>query len=199
MVGRCRLCRRAVTRVRPYDECDGHFRRIIVMVGHGDAAEQEIADRRRTRGRDLESAERCSFRRPGTPSSISRATTSPSPTARCAAPADGPTCSCAIRTASAASSSFRSARPSRGRRGSRSSRCVFRPAARPRRSCRAMPPRSSGWPTSPASSCTRIRCAPTISIIPTSCASISIRCPASSGRRSATSRRSCARRSTTSA
>ena len=45
--------------------------------------------------------------------------------------------------------------------------------------------RSSGWPTSPASSCTRIRCAPTISIIPTSCASISIRFPASSGRRSA--------------
>ena len=46
-----------------------------------------------------------------------------------------------------------------------------------------------GWPTSRASSCTRIRCAPTISIIPTSCASISIRCPASSGRRSARSPR----------
>ena len=40
-----------------------------------------------------------------------RATTSPSPTARCAAPAAGRTCSCAIRTASAASSSSRSARP----------------------------------------------------------------------------------------
>ena len=62
----------------------------------------------------------------------------------------------------------------RGRR-----RCSFRPAAPRRKSCRAMPPRSPGWPTSRASSCTRIRCAPTISIIPTSCASISIRCPAS--------------------
>ena len=45
-----------------------------------------------------------------------------------------------------------------------------------------MPRRSRGWPTWRASSCTRIRCAPTTSIIPTSCASISIRCPASSGR-----------------
>ena len=62
----------------------------------------------------------------------------------------------------------------RGRR-----RCASRRAAPPRRSCRATPPRSRGWPTSPASSCIRIRCAPTISIIPTSCASISIRCPAS--------------------
>ena len=75
------------------------------------------------------------------------------------------------------------------RRGSRSSRCSFRRAAPPRRSCRATPRRSPGWPTSPASSCTRIRCAPTTSIIPTSCASISIRCPASSGRRSARSPR----------
>ena len=53
---------------------------------------------------------RCSFRRPGSPSSISCATTSPSPTARCAAPAAGRTCWCAIRTASTASSSTRSAR-----------------------------------------------------------------------------------------
>ena len=58
----------------------------------------------------------------------------------------------------------------------------------PKRSCRATPRRSCGWRTSPASSCIRIRCAPTISIIPTSCASTSIRCPASSGRRSARSR-----------
>ena len=94
-------------------------------------------------------------------------------------PAAGRTCWCAIPTASTASSSTRSARPSRGRRGSRSSSCRFRPAAPRRRSCRATPPRWSGWPTSPASSCIRIRCAPTISIIPTSCASISIRCRAS--------------------
>ena len=111
---------------------------------------------------------------------IWRATTSRSPTARCAARAAGPTCSSAIPTASTASSSTRSARRARGRRGSRSSRCGFRPAAAPRKSCRAMPPRWRGWRTSPASSCIRIRCAPTISIIPTSCASISIRCPASS-------------------
>ena len=32
--------------------------------------------------------------------------------------------------------------------GSRSCRCAFRPAAPPRRSCRATPPRSPGWPTS---------------------------------------------------
>ena len=55
---------------------------------------------------------RCCSRRPVTPSSISCATTSPSPTARCAAPAAGRTCSCAIRTASTASSSTRSARRS---------------------------------------------------------------------------------------
>ena len=85
------------------------------------------------------------------------------------------------------------------RRGSRSCRCSFRPAARRKRSCRATPPRWSGWPTWRASSCTRIRCAPTISIIPTSCASISIRCPASSGRRSARSRASSTPRSTISA
>ncbi len=40
-----------------------------------------------------------------------------------------------------------------------------------------MPPRSRGWPTWRASSCIRIRSAPRSSIIPTSCASISIRCP----------------------
>ena len=58
-------------------------------------------------------------------------------------------------------------------------RCGFRPAAARRKSCRATPRRWPGWPTSPASSCIRIRCAPTTSTIPTSCASISIRCPAS--------------------
>ena len=86
------------------------------------------------------------------------------------------------------------ARLDRGRRAAVS----VRPHAR-KKSCRATRRRSRGWPTSPASSCTRIRCAPTISIIPTSCASISIRCRASSGRRSARSRASSARRSTTSA
>ena len=55
-----------------------------------------------------------------------------------------------------------------------------------------------GWPISPASSCTRIRSAPTTSTIPTSCASISIRCPASPGRRSATSRTWSTRRWTSS-
>ena len=55
-----------------------------------------------------------------------------------------------------------------------------------------------GWRTSPASSCIRIRFAPTISITPTSCASISIPCRASRGRRCARSRASCAPRWTTS-
>ena len=99
--------------------------------------------------------------------------------------AAGRTCSSATRTASTASSSTRSGRRSRGRRGSRSSRCVFRRAGAPRKSCRAMPRRSPGWRTSPASSCTRIRCAPRISTIRTSCASTSIRSPASRGSRSA--------------
>ena len=53
-----------------------------------------------------------------------------------------------------------------------------------------MRPRSSGWPTLPVSSCIRIPCARTISIIPMSCGSISIRFPASRGRRSARSHRS---------
>ena len=43
-----------------------------------------------------------------------------------------------------------------------------------------MRPGSPGSSTSAASSCIRIRCAPAISIIPTNCASISIRAPASS-------------------
>ena len=51
------------------------------------------------------------FPEAGTPSSISCTTTSPWPTARCAARAAGPTCWCAIPTASARSSSTRSARP----------------------------------------------------------------------------------------
>ena len=49
-----------------------------------------------------------------------------------------------------------------------------------KRWCRAMLRRSRGWRTSPVSSCTRIPFARTISIIPTNCASISIRCRASS-------------------
>ena len=61
-----------------------------------------------------------------------------------------------------------------------------RRGARRKKSCRATRPRSHGWPTSRASSCIRIRCAPMTSIIPTSCASISIRCLAWSGRRFAT-------------
>ena len=74
---------------------------------------------------------RCSSPKPGTRSSISCATTSRSPTARCAAPAAGRTCSSAIRTASTASSSTRSARRTsrpavdRGRGAA-----VSRPAAR---------------------------------------------------------------------
>ena len=115
-----------------------------------------------------------------------------SPMARCARPVAGRTCSCAIRTASARSSSIRSARRRRAPPGSTSSRCASLPAAPPKKSCRATRRRSRGWPTSPASSCIRIRCAPTTSIIRTSCASISIRCRASRGRRSARSRASCA-------
>ncbi len=88
------------------------------------------------------------------------------PTARCGRPAAGPTCSSAIRTASAASSSTRSARPIRGPSGSRWCRCTFRPAGPRKKSSRATPPRWSGWPTWRASSCIRTRCAPTISIIP---------------------------------
>ena len=126
---------------------------------------------------------RCCSRTPATRSSIWRATTSPWPTAPCAARAAGPTCSSATRTASTASSSSRSARRRRGRHGSRWSRCAFLPAAPPRRSCRAMRRRSCGWRISPASSSTRTRCAPTIWTIPTSSASISIRCPASRGPR----------------
>ena len=67
---------------------------------------------------------RCCSRRPGTRSSISSATTSRWRTARCARRAAARTCWCAIRTASAASSSIRSARRRRARRGSRSSRSV---------------------------------------------------------------------------
>ena len=81
---------------------------------------------RGARRRRLEPATRCCFRTPATPSSISRATTSRWPTARCAAPAAGRTCSCAIRTASTASSSIQKRAPAvaaavdRGRR-----RCSF--------------------------------------------------------------------------
>ena len=86
-------------------------------------------------------------------------------------------------TASAASSSTRSARPASRPALDRRRRAAVpvRPQRRGSRAARS-PRRSRGWPTSPASSCIRTRCAPTISIIPTSCASISIRCPASSGR-----------------
>ena len=66
------------------------------------------------------------------------------------------------------------------------------------KSCRAMRPRSPGWRTSRASSSIRIRSAPTISIIRTSCASISIRYRACAWARSAKSRVSSRRRSTTS-
>ena len=63
---------------------------------------------------------RCCSPKPATPSSISFATTWRSPKARCAAPAGGPTCWCAIPTASARNSSIRSARRNRGPTGSRS-------------------------------------------------------------------------------
>ena len=71
-----------------------------------------------------------------------------------------------------------------------------RPNARTR-SCRAMRPLLRGWPISRASNCIRIRCAPRISIIPTSCASISIPCLTCRGRRSRESRASSHRRSRT--
>ena len=61
-----------------------------------------------------------------------------------------------------------------------------------------MPRRSPGWPTSPASNCIRIRCAPRISTTRTSCASTSIRFPASRGSRSAAWRARWRRRSPTS-
>ena len=61
------------------------------------STERSGDDRRRgPRGGGLESATRCCSRQRATPSSISCATTWPSPTARCAAPAAGRTCWCAI-------------------------------------------------------------------------------------------------------
>ena len=74
---------------------------------------------------------RCSSPRPGTPSSTSCATTSPSPTARCAAPAAAQRAGALSERHRRASSSIRSARPTsrprldRGRR-----RCSFPRAAR---------------------------------------------------------------------
>ena len=50
-----------------------------------------------------------------------------------------------------------------------------------KKSSRATPQRSCGWPTSRAWNCTRIPCAPTISTTPTNCASIWIPCRASLG------------------
>ena len=50
---------------------------------------------------------------------------------------------------------------------------------RPRRSSSATPRRSPGWSTSAASTSTRTRCGPRTSTTPTSCASTSTRCPAS--------------------
>ena len=114
----------------------------------------------------------------GITSSTSCATTSPSPTARCAAPAAGRTCSSAIRTASAASSSTRSARPQsrpdvdRGRRAAVS----VRPDGGRSRAARRRRARLDGEPRLPrAASASGARRA--ISIIPTSCASISIPVP----------------------
>ena len=73
----------------------------------------------------LSNPRRCCSPVPATPSSTWSATTSPLPTARCAAPAAGRTCWCATRTASRRSSSTRSGRPRRGRPGSRSCRLSF--------------------------------------------------------------------------
>ena len=106
------------------------------------------------------------------------------PRARCAARAGGRTCSSATRRHPRRVLLPEARARRRGRTGSRSSRSASPRAARPRRSCRATPRRSPGWRTSAASSCTRTRCAPRTSTIPTSCASTSTRCPASSGRRS---------------
>ena len=126
----------------------------------------------------------CCSRSRSTPSSTSRATTSRWRKERCAAPAAVRTCSCAIPTASKASTSIRSARPKAGPPGSRWSSCASRRAASRRRSCRATRRRSPGSRTSLASSCTRTRCAPKTSSIPTSCASTSTPCLESRGSRS---------------
>ena len=83
----------------------------------------------------------------------------------------------------AASSSTRSARRPRVRPGSRWSRSSSPRDGARRKWCRATRRRWPGSPTSPASSCTRIRSAPTTSTIPTSCGWISTRCRASSGTR----------------
>ena len=94
----------------------------------------------------------------------------------------------AIPTGSAANSSIRSGRRPRVPRGSRWYLSAF-----PREGADEVVPRdaarSPGSRTSPASSRTRIRSAPRIWSTRTSCGWISIRCRASSGRRSARWRR----------
>ena len=64
--------------------------------------------------------------------------------------------------------------PRAGLPGSRSRTSIFRPDARRKRSCHAMPRHSPGSPTSPASSCILIPYVPRIWSIPTSCGSTSI-------------------------
>ena len=118
------------------------------------------------------------------------ATTWQSSTVRCAASRGGRWCSSATSTAPRASRSIRSARRRSGRRSSTSRRSGFRRADTPTSASSTTPRRSRGSSTSAASSCIRTPCARATWTDPTSCASISIRCRASRGRRSSTSRRS---------
>src|SRR6516162_989783 len=142
--------------------------------------------------------ERCSFRKRAIRRWIWSTTISPSLPAPFGAPAAVPMSWCGTRTGSTASSSIRNARPNPVLPGSMWSRCTFPPAGAPKKSCRAMLPPSCGWPTWRASSSTPIQCAQTASNALTSCAWISIQCPASRGPNFVPSRRSCAQRSMTS-
>ena len=102
--------------------------------------------------------------------------------ARCAASAIGRSCSSASSTASTARPFYQKRAPEKRPEWMRTVTLSFpvgphRRGGRGRRRGRARLDRR----TSAASSCIRTRCAPTISSTPTSCASISIRCPASRG------------------
>ena len=94
----------------------------------------------------------------------------------------GRTCWCAIPNGIDGEFFYQKRAPDRGPPWIEVVTLSFPPGAPPKKSCRGTPRRWRGWRTSPVSSSIRIRCAPTTSIIPTSCGSISIRFPASSGR-----------------
>ena len=113
------------------------------------------------RDRDLESAARCCSRRPGTRSSISCATTWRSRDGALRAAGGRP--NVLVRYPNGVGDGVLLPEARAGvapRLGGCGHACASLRAAPPRKSCRATRPPSRGWRTSPASSCTRIRCAP---------------------------------------